>query len=104
MPLIAMICVLSALSVIGCARPPLSTEVEVTREAPVTREVETVGESLVEIEVTRQVEITREVPVTRLIYMGYHQIALSIEKGTLSVVPRRSQIPDGARHALTSCG
>ena len=70
MPLIAMICVLSALSVIGCARPPLSTEVEVTREAPVTREVETVGESLVEIEVTRQVEITREVPVTRLIYMG----------------------------------
>ena len=75
-----------------------------TREAPVTREVETVGESLVEIEVTRQVEITREVPVTRLMYMGYHQIALSIEKGTLSVVLRRSQILDGTRHKVPSSG
>jgi hypothetical protein len=95
---------LGALSVIGCASPPLPTEVEVTREVPVTREVESIREVMVEIEVTRQVEITREVPVTRLIYMGYHQIALSIEKGISSFVPRRSQIPDGARHALTSCG
>ena len=66
-PLIAMICVLGALSVIGCASPPLPTEVEVTREVPVTWEVESIREVMVEIEVTRQVEITREVPVTRLV-------------------------------------
>ena len=66
-PLIAMICALGALSVIGCASPPLPTEVEVTREVPVTRLVETVREIMVEIEVTRQVEITRQVPVTRIV-------------------------------------
>lgn len=66
-PLIAMVCVLGTLSAIGCASPPLPTEVEVTREVPVTRVVESVREVMVEIEVTRQVEITREVPVTRLV-------------------------------------
>ena len=62
-----MICVLGALSVIGCASPPLPTEVEVTREVPVTWEVESIRKVMVEIEVTRQVEITREVPVTRIV-------------------------------------
>ncbi len=68
-PLIAMICVFGALSVIGCSNPPLpaKVEVEVTREVPVTREVASIREVMVEIEVTRQVEITREVPVTRIV-------------------------------------
>ena len=66
-PLIAIICALGALSVIGCASPPSSTEVEVTREVPVTREVGSIREVKVEIEVTRQVVITREVPVTRIV-------------------------------------
>ncbi len=68
-PLIAMICVFGALSIIGCSNPPLpaEVEVEVTREVPVTREVESIREVMVEIEVTRQVEITREVPVTRIV-------------------------------------
>ena len=62
-PLIAIICVFGALSVIGCSNPPLpaEVEVEVTREVPVTREVASIRE------VTRQVEITREVPVTRIV-------------------------------------
>ena len=68
-PLIAMICVLGALSVIGCAGPPLPTEVEVTREVPVTRKVESIREVEVirEVPVNLEVEITREVPVTRIV-------------------------------------
>ena len=68
-PLIAMICVLGALYVIGCAGPPLPTEVEVTREVPVTRKVESIREVEVirEVPVNLEVEITREVPVTRIV-------------------------------------
>ena len=65
--LIGLICASGALFVIGCASPPLPAEVEVTREVPVTRVIESVREILVEIEVTQQVEITREVPVTRIV-------------------------------------
>ncbi len=67
--IVAAICVFGVLCIIGCANPPRTVEVEVTREVPVTRRVENVTpiEVTREVPVIVEVEVTRDVPVTRLV-------------------------------------
>ncbi len=49
---------------VGCANPPATLEIEVTREVEVTREIPATVQTVRTVEVTREVSTVREVPVT----------------------------------------